>query len=45
MAVQPKQVGIWGNTEKPAFWDLLPDIAAWVEKHELDIFLTTRIIT
>lgn len=45
MAVQPKQVGIWGNTEKSAFWDLLPDIAAWVEKHELDIFLTTRIIT
>ena len=44
MASQSKQVGIWGNTEKPAFWDLLPDIAAWAGKHELDIFLTTRII-
>ncbi|MBC8323103.1 MAG: NAD(+)/NADH kinase [Candidatus Marinimicrobia bacterium] len=41
---KPKRIGIWGNTEKPAFWDLLPSIARWAEKRDLNIFLTTRII-
>lgn len=41
---QPKKIGIWGNTEKPAFWDVLPRIAQWAEKRELNLFLTTRIM-
>jgi|DeeseametaMP2100_FD_k123_185896_2 NAD+ kinase len=41
---EPKRIGIWGNTEKPAFWDLLPSIAHWAEKRNLNIILTTRII-
>ncbi len=41
---KPKRIGIWGNTEKSAFWDLLPSIANWAKNSELEIFLTTRII-
>lgn len=44
MSAKPKTVGIWGNTEKPAFWDLFPEIASWAKEHELEVFLTTRII-
>ena len=44
MSTQSKHFGIWGNTEKPFFWKLLPDIAAWATERELKIFLTTRIV-
>ena len=44
MSAQLKHIGIWGNTEKPFFWKLLPDIAAWAVQRELKIFLTTRIV-
>lgn len=40
---KPKILGIWGNTEKPRFWELLPEIAAWAEAHNIKIYLTTRI--
>ena len=39
----PKCFGIWGNTEKPAFWELLPDIISWTEEKNLEVYLTTRI--
>ena len=39
----PKCFGIWGNTEKPAFWELLPDIISWTEEKNLEVHLTTRI--
>ena len=39
----PKCFGIWGNTEKPAFWELLPDIISWTEENNLEVHLTTRI--
>ena len=44
MSAQSKHIGIWGNTEKPFFWKLLPDIAAWAAQRELKIFLTMRIV-
>ena len=39
----PKRFGIWGNTEKSAFWELLPDIISWAEEISLEVHLTTRI--
>ena len=39
----PKCFGIWGNTEKSAFWELLPDIISWTEEKNLEVHLTTRI--
>ena len=39
----PKCFGIWGNTEKSAFWELLPDIISWAEEKSLEVHLTTRI--
>ena len=44
MSHKPAKVGIWGNTEKLAFWDLLPKIGSWTQKNGMEIFLTTRII-
>lgn len=39
-----KKFAIWGNTEKPKFWDTLPGILDWAKKHELTPYLTTRIL-
>lgn len=39
----PEKFGIWANTNKPDFWDLLPDIISWAEKQGLEPWLTTRI--
>ncbi|MCH7613513.1 MAG: NAD(+)/NADH kinase [Candidatus Marinimicrobia bacterium] len=45
MSASPtKQIGIWGNTEKPAFWDILPQITGWASKNNIRLHLTTRII-
>lgn len=35
---------IWGNTEKPKFWDTLPGILEWTKNNELAPYLTTRIL-
>lgn len=40
---KPKRFGIWGNTEKSEFWELFPQIVAWAEKKNLEVFITTRI--
>ncbi|MFQ6676878.1 MAG: NAD(+)/NADH kinase [Fidelibacterota bacterium] len=40
-----KQIGIWGNTDKPAFWELLPQISDWASKHNIHLHLTTRILS
>ena len=36
--------GIWGNSQKPAFWEYLPQIMNWAESSSLDVFLTTHIV-
>jgi len=38
-----KKFAIWGNTEKPKFWDTLPGILDWAKNHEVKPYLTTRI--
>ena len=40
----PKSFGVWGNTDKESFWEILPDILAWSGKKGLDTYLTTRIL-
>ena len=40
----PKSFGVWGNTDKESFWEILPDILAWSDKKGLDAYLTTRIL-
>ncbi len=40
---KPKKFGIWGNTEKPEFWELFPKIISWAEEKGLEAYITTRI--
>ena len=40
----PKKFGIWANTDKNSFWNVLPEIISWSKGKELDCYLTTRII-
>ena len=41
---KPKSFGIWGNTDKPRFWELLDSIMIWAAENNLKPFLTTRIL-
>ncbi len=38
-----KKFAIWGNTEKPKFWDTFPDILKWAKNKGIAPYLTTRI--
>ena len=38
-----KKFGIWGNTDKEKFWDLLNPILSWGDENSLESFITTRI--
>ena len=40
---KPKSFGIWGNTDKPRFWELLDPIMEWGAENNLTPFITTRI--
>ena len=40
----PRTFGIWGNSQKPAFWEFLPQIMSWAESSSLDVYLTTHIV-
>ena len=40
---KPTSFGIWANTDKPAFWKVLPDIISWAKNKSIDLFITTRI--
>jgi len=42
--MQPKRFAIWANTDKSAFWELLPGIVAWAKSNGMEIFLTQKII-
>ncbi len=36
--------GIWGNTDKNSFWDILPKILSWAKKNQLSPYITKRIV-
>ena len=40
---KPKSIGIWGNTDKPRFWELLDPILAWANKSNITPYITKRI--
>ncbi len=40
----PKTFGIWGNTEKKSFWNILPEIIDWAKSIGLKSHVTTRIL-
>ena len=40
---KPHSFGIWGNTDKPRFWELLNPILKWAKQKKLVPFITTRI--
>ena len=40
---KPLSVGIWGNTDKEKFWELLNPIIKWADQNRLETFITTRI--
>ena len=40
---KPTSFGIWANTDKPAFWKVLPDIVSWAKNKSIDLYITTRI--
>jgi len=40
---KPKSFAIWGNTDKPKFWETFPGILKWADKNGLSPNLTTRI--
>ena len=40
---KPNSFGIWGNTDKPRFWELLDPILEWANQKKLIPYITTRI--
>ena len=38
-----KKFAIWGNTDKPKFWDTFPGILKWAKTKGISPYLTTRI--
>mgnify|MGYP003312505972 CR=1 FL=1 len=41
----PKRFGIWGNIDKSSFWEALPKIISWSKKNDLELHLTSRILS
>ena len=41
---RPRTFGIWGNSQKTAFWEFLPQIMKWAKASSLDVFFTIHII-
>ncbi len=39
----PKSFGIWGNTDKGKFWELLEPILNWANEKKIVPHITTRI--
>ena len=37
---KPHSFGIWGNTDKPRFWELLDPLLKWAEKKKMIPFIT-----
>lgn len=41
---QIKKIGIWGNTDKKSFWEVLPQIIRWANHKKLQVYLTEKIV-
>lgn len=42
---KPKNFGLWGNTDKSVFWQILPKIIDWADSNEIQIYITEKIQT
>ena len=43
--IKPKNFGLWGNTDKSVFWQILPKIIDWADSNEIQIYITEKIQT
>ena len=40
---KPKTLGLWANTDKDIFWNILPEIIEWANRKKIQIFATEKI--
>ena len=43
--IKPKNFGLWGNTDKSVFWQILPKIIDWANRNKIQIYITEKIQT
>ena len=43
--IKPKNFGLWGNTDKSVFWQILPKIIDWANINKIQIYITEKIQT
>ena len=41
--LKPKTLGLWANTDKNIFWNILPKIIEWASRKKIQIFITEKI--
>lgn len=41
--LKPKILGLWANTDKDIFWNILPKIIEWADRKKIQIFATEKI--
>ena len=41
--IKPKNFGLWGNTDKSVFWQILPKIIDWANRNKIKIYITEKI--
>lgn len=41
--LKPKTLGLWANTDKDIFWNILPEIIEWAKRKKIQIFATEKI--
>ena len=41
--LKPKTLGLWANTDKDIFWNILPEIIEWANRKKIQIFATEKI--
>ena len=41
--LKPKTLGLWANTDKDIFWNILPEIIEWGKRKKIQIFITEKI--
>ena len=41
--LKPKTFGLWANTDKDTFWNILPEIIEWADRKKIQIFATEKI--